>query len=252
MTTLAGTTIVLTRTPEDSAIWEKSLLAAGASVIGLPCIRTELNDAEPVRAALAAELEQCDWLILTSRRGVDALTALGCAALVAAGTRIAVVGAATAQSAENALGRADLVGTGGTAAKLAREIAANPAFEPGQRVLAVLAANAGPVVEETLTAAGARCRRIDAYRTIPHEPVAPKRPLGALGADAVVFSSPTTVDGFLNQVEPDTDCALISIGPSTSARLREAGLTVAGEAAVPGIDGIIEIIGATLHGSNHH
>jgi uroporphyrinogen-III synthase len=246
MSALAGATIVLTRTPEDAAAWAAPLQAAGARVTNLPCIRTEPIDDARTRRELAAALATADWLILTSRRGVAALTAMLPAGTVRASTRIAVVGAATAAAAEAAFGRVDLVSAGGTARSLAAGLVADGRAEPGTRFVAALAANAGNVLEQTLAAAGAHCERIDIYRTIAHPPVARRRPLASLGADAIIFSSPSTVEGFLNQIERDDRCPAYSIGPSTSAALRGAGLDVAGEAPEPSIDALITVIASSL------
>lgn len=245
MNALKGMKVVLTRTPEDAAVWAAPLAAAGARVENLPCIRTEIIDEPATRERLAAALAGADWLILTSRRGVDALTALVPAGTVPVTTRIAVVGAATAAAAEAALGRVDHVASGGTARKLAAELAREGHCAGGSCV-AALAANAGPVLEETLAAAGAQCTRIDVYRTIPQQPATPRRALSTLGADAVIFSSPSTVEGFVNQIEIDGPCRAFSIGPSTSAALEGAGLGVTGEAAEPSITALIAVIESSL------
>lgn len=247
MTPLAGRRIVLTRTPEDAAAWAGPLTAVGAFVTNLPCIRTETVDDTGTRDALEVALATADWLILTSRRGVDALTALLPALQLQPRTRIAVVGAATAATAEAALGRVDHVGTGGTARALGSELVERGLCAPGQRIVAALAVNAGSVLEDTLEAAGVNCTRVDVYRTIPHPPVACRRPMAALEADGIVFSSPSTVEGFVNQVDVSGGCTAFSIGPSTSAALRRAGIGVAGEAASPDIEALIAIIDTTLN-----
>ncbi len=240
---LDGYRVLLTRTPEDSAAWAGPLADAGAEVTSLPCIRTEVIDDAATRDALAASLPGADWLILTSRRGVDALAALGMANAVPSHTRIAAVGKATGAAARDRLGRVDLVSTGGTAARLSVQLIDDPAFAPGQQCLSVVAENAGPTLERALTAAGAVSTRVDAYRTISHPAGAGRLPLSGLGVDGVVFSSPTTVHGFVNQISLDTGFDGWSIGPSTSAAMRETGLPVTGEAHEPSIAGIILAIG---------
>ncbi len=234
----AGRRVLLTRSEEDCREWAERLTAAGALPVVLPCIQCETIDTPPLRRALAAALADAAWLVFTSRRGVEAFTALGGA--VPAQTKIAVVGAGTAAAAERSLGRVDLVGGGGTAALLAESLLASGALAHAPRVLLPLAENAGDTLERALSAAGARCTRLDVYRTVPAPPARAKRAMSSLGADNVILASPTAVTGFTNQVLVDMPIELFTIGPSTSAAARTAGLTVTAEARTPSLDGILE------------
>jgi uroporphyrinogen-III synthase len=235
--TLAGRRILLTRSEEDCADWAVEIARRGAEAVVLPCIRSETNDRPEVRGALDRALADADWLVLTSRRGVEALEQLRSAALPAH-ARIAVVGAATAAVARATLGRADLVGRG-TGADLGAELAARGDVRDANVLIAV-AENAGDAVERALAAAGARCTRLDLYRTIPVPPAAVKRRLSTLEAERVVLASPTAARGFVHQVELDVPAAIYTIGPSTTAAARALGLTVAAEAREPSLDGILE------------
>jgi uroporphyrinogen-III synthase len=203
----------------------------------LPCIRTETIDTPAVRAALDGALADADWLVLTSRRGGEALAQLRGRALSPA-TKVAVVGAATAAVARAKLGRVDLVGRG-TGAALGAELAARGGVRDANVAVAV-AANAGDSVERALGAAGARCTRVDLYRTIPAPPAAVKRKLSTLEVERIVLASPTAARGLVNQVELDVPAAIYTIGPSTTAAARALGLTVAAEAREPSLDGILE------------
>jgi uroporphyrinogen-III synthase len=229
--------VLLTRSEDDNAEWLPHFAAHGAEPAALPCIHCETLDTPTLRVALAAASLNADWLAFTSRRGVEAFVALG--AQRHARARIAVVGAGTAAAAEQSLGHVDLVG-GGTAALLAGALAASGALAKGARVLLALAANAGDVLERELAAAGARCTRLDVYRTVPAPPAARKRPLSALRVDNVVFASPSAVTGFANQVELDVRAHVFTIGPSTTAAARAAGLVVTAEAREPSLEGILE------------
>jgi uroporphyrinogen III methyltransferase/synthase len=103
-----------------------------------------------------------------------------------------------------------------------------------------LAENAGDTLERALTAAGAICTRFNVYRTIPASPAATKRAMSTFGADNVIFASPTAVQGFVQQVTVDVPIKVYTIGPSTSAAARAAGLTVTAEAREPSLEGILE------------
>lgn len=237
MTELQGHTVLVTRAEEDIEAWSERLESAGALPIGLPCIRSEAIDDPTLGAAIAAELERSDWLVFTSRRGVEAYARLHPAALPRS-VRVAVVGTATAAAAKELVGRADLLSEAGTAASLARALAERVA--PGTRVLVALAENAGTTLEEAIEAAGARCVRVDVYRTVPMPPLQTKHPLSALGADNVLLASPSAVTGFVNQVSLDVTADIYTIGPSTTAAAEAAGLEVKAQAEYPSLDGLME------------
>jgi len=237
MTELSGHTVLLTRAQEDNDAWAERLTAAGAQPISLPCIRTEAITDEATIAALASALPGADWLVLTSRRGVEAFSRLAPGPLPAS-TRVAVVGTATAAHAQMLLGRADLTSEAGTAASLARALAEHVA--PGTQVLIAVAENAGDTLEGVLRAAGATCTRVDVYRTVPVPAPAQKRALSALGADNVFLASPSAVTGFVNQVDIDTEIDIYTIGPSTTAAAEAAGLSVDAQAEYPSLEGLME------------
>ncbi|HEX7080785.1 MAG TPA: uroporphyrinogen-III synthase [Gammaproteobacteria bacterium] len=260
--------ILLTRAEEDSAAWAEALQRRGHAAVVLPCIAAEPLESPALAAVLRDASSRADWLVFTSRRGVECF-----ARLVpdrAAGARIAVVGPATAEAARRLLGRADLVGRGtakalvpelqdalfGPAASPARNDASTaptarhaphdacpaPSSRGAPRVVLALAANAGDVIERELRSAGAECRRFDVYRTVPVPPREPRRPLAAFRVDAVFLASPSAVEGFVNQVEVDGSARLVAIGPSTSEAARARGLAVAAEAREPSLEGLLEAI----------
>ena len=236
---LAGARVLITRSEDDCAEWAAELERRGARAVLLPCIRSEPIDTPELRAALRQAVAHADWLVLTSRRGVEACTRLLGPSALAARTRVATVGAATADAARERLGRADLVG-GGNAAALGAALTADARFTRGARVVLALAANASDTLERSLTATGARCARFDVYRTIPAPPAASKRALSSLGAERVVLASPSAASGFVHQVDLDTPVAIYTIGPSTTAAARALGLSVTAEAREPSLEGILE------------
>jgi len=231
--------ILLTRSEEDCVEWAARLAQHGAEAVAMPCIRTEPIASPAHKAALSAALAEADWLVFTSRRGVDAFFALA-ATMPREQCRIAVVGAATAEAAKAALGRVDLVGAGGTAASLAATLVASGDLGHHPRVVLALAENAGDTLERALQGAGARCTRIDLYRTVPAPPAEPRRPLSALRVDNVVLASPSAVTGFVHLVDVDAAVSVYTIGPSTTAAARLAGLAVTAEAREPSFEGIME------------
>jgi len=237
MTTLTGKTVLITRAAADCAAWAERLEAEGAKPVALPCITTETIGGAQLQNAIAAELPRAEWLVFTSKRGVEAFAALGPHALRKE-LKIAVVGPATAAAAKHSLQAPELVSEAGTAASLAQALAERIA--PEARVLIAVAENAGDILETTLAATAAACVRVDVYRTVPAPVAKPKQALSALGADHVLLASPSAVTGFCNQVEIDIDAKLFTIGPSTTAAAEAAGLTVKAQAEHPSLDGLME------------
>ena len=255
---LAGARVLITRSEDDSAEWAEELERRGARPVLLPCIRSEPIDTPELRAALSKAVAGADWLVLTSRRGAEACARLlatpaetprgGASSIapratarvtLADRTRVATVGAATADAANKLLGRAELLG-GGNAAALGAALASDELIAAGASVVLALAANARDELEQVLAAAGARCTRFDVYRTIPAPPAAQKRALSSLGAERVVLASPSAASGFVHQVDLDVPVAIYTIGPSTTAAARALGLDVTAEAREPSLEGILE------------
>lgn len=251
--------IVLTRSAEDCADWAGRLETLGYEPVILPCIDCETFAEPALRHTLADETGLADWLVFTSRRGVEAFVTLHAAPLPA-DTKIAAVGKATAAAARALLGRIDLTGRGGTAAALADELqsaiaerAVEPPLVVGEaagaaaadrttrdRLLLVVAENAAGTLEKKLGHAGISRRRVNVYRTVPASPADEKTTLSSLAADGVFLASPTAVEGFVNRVDIDVEPKLVTIGPSTSAVVRARGLEVAAEAPTPGLEGMLE------------
>ena len=273
MSSLAGRRVLLTREEEDCAAWAAEIEGLGAVPVIFPCIECRDIDTPELRARLTRELSRARWVAFTSRRGVAAFARLrggsgrdterdpgrvpgqgqrpgsgpgpgtGPDALPD-GLRVAAVGPATARAAAAAFGRVDLAGAAaeaggaGTAASLADALA--PRLGPCDRVLAVVAENAGRTFEEAIRSAGRACFRLDVYRTRPAPERPCKRAASALGADVVLLASPSAVTGFVNQVRLDSAPGIFTIGPSTTEAACAAGLEVTGEAPRPGLGGLLE------------
>ena len=238
MKAVRGKHVLVTRSEEDSTAWAARLEAAGARAVVLPCIRSVPIESDALRTLIGDLLPDTDWIVFTSKRGVAAFSELR-AAGIPANVRIAVVGPATADAAVVAFGRADLVSEAGTAASLAQALEVRLDTE-GDHVLLAVAENAASTIEDALGAAGARCTRLNIYRTIPAGTVEQKFTLTALGADTIFLASPSAVEGLTNQVELDKPAAIFTIGPATNAAAIAAGLEVTGQAKRPGIEGLME------------
>jgi uroporphyrinogen-III synthase len=190
-----------------------------------------------------------DWLVVTSANAVrvldERLTALGLGARSLAHVRCAAVGPSTADALRSMGLAADVVPERYVGDALADALADRVR---GQRVLLVRAAVARDVVPAALRAVGAEVAIVDAYCTVvPADAVARARavfrdePL----PDAVLFTSGSTVWHLLDVLRegglafpPQVAC--VSIGPVTSAALRDAGLLVAAEAETASLDALVD------------
>jgi uroporphyrinogen-III synthase len=246
---LAGRRIVVTRAAQQSGGLRERLEQQGAEVLLLPTIEIVPPESyAPLDDALR-QARDFDWLVVTSANAVrvldERLTALGLGARSLAHLRCAAVGPSTADALRVLGLTVDVVPERYVGDALADALAGRVR---GQRVLLVRAAVARDVVPVALRAAGVEVTIVDAYRTVvPADAVALARavfrdePL----PDAVVFTSGSTVSHLLDVLREaalafPAQVACVSIGPVTSAALRDAGLLVAAEAAPASLDALVE------------
>jgi uroporphyrinogen-III synthase len=257
---LVGARVVVTRARAQASDLVGKLNRLGAEVIELPVIAIE----DPVDggAALDAAADRLvdgayAWVVVTSANGATRLTrALGGRATPPA-TRWAAVGTSTARSlAEHGI-RSDLVPTGAVSDALVEEFPeANPVAPPGDGagagvVLFVRAERVRPVVAPGLAAKGWRVDEVVAYRTAAGE-VDPDAADAARSADAVAFTSSSTVERMVELLGPDgVPTVIASIGPVTSQSVRGAGLVVTVEAVEHTVDGLVAAVVEALADHPH-
>ncbi|MCA8979170.1 MAG: uroporphyrinogen-III synthase [Planctomycetes bacterium] len=221
------TRVLLTRSAEDNADWARELRARGYEAVECASLVEQRLDTGP---ALARELEHADWIAFTSRRAVDASHDL--APRLPDRVRVAAVGPATEERVRERFGRCDSVSRAGNAADLGTEL-----VRLGARHVVVAAARGGLFdVERALTAAGRTAARVELYEMTPTaEPLPP----AALDVDAAFFASPSAVQALSSRGTLPATCVVVSIGPTTSAALRAAGLSVHAESRTRDLDGMI-------------
>jgi len=242
---LFGKRIVVTRARAQASALVDRLRALGADTIELPAIAVE--DAADGGAALLgaiADVDTYDWLVLTSPNGVHRTFAHVPDSRALGGVNVATIGTGTADALEHYRIVADLVPDRFVAEALLDAFPAPPV--EGGRVLLARAAVARDVLPDGLRAKGWAVDVVEAYRTTPVHPS--DDDLEALAtADAVTFTSSSTVTNFLDAVgDRDLPPVVASIGPITSATARERGLTVDIEAEVHSIEGLVDALVAHL------
>lgn len=216
VTALAGRVVVLTRQPEDNRELRDLLRLEGATVLELPCVRTEdIADTTELKAAVQS-LGQDDVLVLTSRAGARAI-----AGLAPIRASVAAVGDATAGELQSAGIPVSFTPSEPNGIALGRELTLPPGL-----VLLARSNLAAADLPEMLASRGARVRETVAYQTVvgaSADPEPVKRALLEGGQSAtVVLSSLSAVDGLLEALGAETlaQCALVAIGPATAAQVR--------------------------------
>ncbi|MEO5678604.1 MAG: uroporphyrinogen-III synthase, partial [Acidimicrobiales bacterium] len=144
-----------------------------------------------------------------------------------AGVRVAAVGRATADALRRRGVAADLVPAKANSEALLAEFPGPPV--DGARVLLPQADRARPELAAGLAALGWPIEAVEAYRTVPVA-VPPSLLERALDADAICFTSGSTVDSWVVAAGPATPPVVASIGPVTTAAILRHGLQVTVEA----------------------
>jgi uroporphyrinogen III methyltransferase / synthase len=217
---LAGTAVTVTRARAQASGLAQELRALGAAVVEAPVIRTE-----PLEFELP-DLTTYDLLVLTSPNAVEALLLRAYDARALAGPQIAVIGPGTADALRAHGIRADVAPERAVGEALAPLVAALGA----KRALVARAEQARDVVPDALRAAGTEVDVLALYRTVA-EPLAEREREAALGSDWLTFASGSAVRFFHEAAGTLDGPRLASIGPITSAALRELGHEPAVEAA---------------------
>jgi uroporphyrinogen-III synthase len=205
--------VVLTGTPGLTAPLADALAAEGFEVGICPLVAVEPLSGPPVRAA------EYDWLLLTSRSGVEALFAR----VDGDFPRVAVVGKGTAEALRERGVEPDLVAATSTQEGLAAELP-----RPAGRVLFAGAEDARGVLARELGA-----EFLPLYRTVE------VRPERFPEADLVVLASASAARSYAALGLP---LPCVSIGPVTSAEARALGLRVLAEAPTHDRDGLVEAV----------
>jgi uroporphyrinogen-III synthase len=254
--TLDGRVIVITRARPEAGRLAAELERRGATPLVAPAIRIEPAPSEDLDRALRDLAGGAfEWVVLTSRAGVRAVTGrlrrLGLWPAAAGRSKVAAVGAGTAGALREQGVEPDLVPATFTTEALAEAMPAGRG-----RVLLARADIAPEALETVLAAKGWTTVRVDAYRTAPARRMPPEaaRALDAGAVDAVTFTSASTVRGFVGMAGPrakllregDGRPRVVCIGPVTARQAVEAGLPVDAVASPHTIEGLVAAVERAL------
>jgi uroporphyrinogen III methyltransferase/synthase len=250
---LAGRTVVVTRPRGQAEGLAAPLARYGADVLRAPVIEiVPVGLTAELRAAID-RLAEYDVVIFTSANGVevfcDRLHDCGLAPGALSGAEVVAIGPATAAALEARGLRPSLVPEEYVAEGVLAAFEERAQRLAGARVLLPRAREARAVLPDTLRERGATVDVVTAYETVTaHFLDVPTERLAA--ADYITFTSSSTVDAFVELMGPElltqrlARARLCSIGPVTSATLREHGLGVAVEAAEYTSEGLAAALAA--------
>lgn len=251
MRALSGKRVAVTRADEQADALCAALEAAGAESIRCPTIRIAPPVSFDAMDAALGRLTEYQWVVFTSANGVRTTLAraqeLGAPAAGLAHARVAAVGRVTA-AALTQRG----VPVGFVPAEEGSSALANTLPEVrGLRVLLALGDKADPILARTLRKRGAV--QVDVVTAYLTHPVAPSG--GGLeelrnGVDAITFTSPSTVAGFVS-LGPDwrgliRRAVVATIGPTTTAAAMTSGVGVHAEAAERTTGALLEAVSFAL------
>jgi len=251
---LAGRRILVTRAAHQAGKLSEALRELGAEAVEVPVLEIRPPVSFAVLDEALLKLATYDWLVLTSANTVRALVEraapLGLTLKQPAGLKVAAVGEATAAAARAFGIQITIVPESYLAESLVEGLAA---LSYGQKILLARAAVARDVIPDALRAAGAVVDVVEAYRNAMPED-APEKLRRALagGIDAATFTSSSSVTHLLGAASaaeiswPLKGIAAISIGPVTSATLRESGWEPAAVASLSDIPGLVAAVARVL------
>ena len=225
---LFGRRIAVTRARAQASGLAARLEALGAEVLQAPAIRVEPLPLPEL------DLASFDIVCLTSANGVEALITGDVRRL--AGVAVAAVGSATAGALRARGIEPDVIPTRATQEGLLDALG----DVRGRRVLIATAEGARDVLADGLRDGGAEVTLVHLYRSMS-EPV---EAAAVAACDYVTFTSSSTVTNVLGALSEAERRALraVSIGPVTSATLRDAGVEPVGEADPHDVDGLVACV----------
>jgi uroporphyrinogen-III synthase len=255
---LAGRRLVLTRAREQAAEWRYQLEALGATVLELPLIQVRADVKPETLAEVLAEFGSYEWVIFTSVNGVkfffdeflrvhDDIRAFGLA-------RIAAVGEATAAAIRDLHLRVEVQPKKASGEELAKALGERESMDSA-KVLVVTGNQNRETLVQMLEADRAIVDCLPVYKTeeanLAADPVAAD--FRARGADAILFASPSAVQSFFDQATALKLGAQArrplagSIGPTTSATMKQLGLPVDFEGADASLASLVAALATKLN-----
>mgnify|MGYP002800828802 FL=1 len=227
---LEGWKVLVTRPRNRSSRTAELLREKGAEVLELPSIKTvPLKDQGLLHAAME-KMETYQWMVFTSPTGVevffDELKKQKKDIRSLCGVRVAAIGQGTASALEQRGLLADLVPSVYDGDTLARELAEK--LGGGERILIPRALKGNENIVPILEEKGASVDDIGIYETVYESGrlIDPRKELESGNIDCVVFTSASTVKGFVESTKGADYSGLVAacIGKQTKAAADQFGM----------------------------
>jgi uroporphyrinogen III methyltransferase/synthase len=230
---LHGRTVAVTRARAQASMLAARLRELGATVVEAPVIRIEpLDVAKP-------DLSRYDLVAVTSPNGAEHLLALLRDARELGGITVAAIGPGTARALRERGVEPDVVPERAVAEGLVEALRDVPVH----RALIARAAEGRDLLPDALRERGAEVDLLPLYETVA-EPLDDATRAAAAAADYLLFTSASSVRFFARAAGDGAlrGPRLASIGPATSAALREHGGEPDLEADPHTPDGLVEAV----------
>ncbi len=250
---LAGRRIAVTRARDQASELSGKLAALGAEVVELPLIHVTKHIDKHTLADVLLELGGYDWIVFTSANGVrfffeeftrlfDDIRSLGL-------LRFAAVGDTTAAAIRERHIKVEAQPKVATAEALADELIATGSLDSAKILVITGNLNRDELVKK-LEDARAIVDRLQVYQTEKTDlsADAAAADFRAKGADAILFASSSAVQSFADQaaalkLAKDAKRPLAgSIGPQTSATMKQVGMPIDFEAKTPSLDALVQAL----------
>jgi len=248
---LFGRSIVMTRDISGNADFAEKIVRRGGNPLEFETIRIKpLTDSNDFLRTLT-KIAHYDWVIFTSGNGVtiffDALESMGKDARVFGSAKIAAIGSGTAEQLGRFGIKADFVPDVFTGRELGKQLIGFANLR-NKRILLLRSQIASDELLEILAGAGAEVDNVAVYTAVSakSEPAWLVDGIGEGIIDWLTFASPSSADGFFEQISGEAvnsgKVKVASIGPVTSERLKELGITADVTAKEHTLDGLLDAI----------
>jgi uroporphyrinogen III methyltransferase/synthase len=243
--------IVVTRNIPGNTDFAAKIVRRGGNPLEYETIRIKsLTDSNDFLRTLA-KISQYDWIMFTSGNGVtaffDVLESLGKDARVFGSAKVAAIGGRTAERLSEFGIKADFVPGIFTSRELGKQLISFTNLH-NKKILLLRSQLASNELAEILAGAGARVDNVAVYtaQAARSEPAWLAEAISEGSIDWLTFASPSSVDAFFEQIGSEAvnsgKVKVASIGPVTSERLNQLGVTIDVTAKEHTLDGLLDAI----------
>ncbi len=251
---LFGKTIVVTRDEKGNADFAAKIIAEAGNPLKFATIKIKpLTETNEFLQALA-KITEYDWIVFTSAKGAgiffDYLHGLKKDARVFGYAKVAAIGSETAARLSLFGIKADFVPSIFTGRQLGSQLVGFANLR-GKKILLLRSKLASDDLVKLLRDSGAEVDNVPAYTAVTEKNDCEwlRAKIAEGQADWLTFASPSSVDGFFEQIPVElvnsSGVKTASIGPVTSERLESLGVRVDVTAAGHTIDGLLAAIKGT-------